>query len=102
MPAPKSVEWVDSAEELLAEILWRISCDNPIAADELNDDILSALSMAAACPTLYRASARMEGVREIVVRPNFVVAYRITTTSIEVLDVVHARRDWPHPPLAPR
>jgi len=98
MPAQKNVEWEESAEELLAEILWRIRCDNDIAADELNDDIHSKLSMAASFPELYRESKRMAGVREIVVRPNFFVMYQVTQTTIKVLDVVHARRDWPKPP----
>ncbi|WP_158218890.1 type II toxin-antitoxin system RelE/ParE family toxin [Roseateles aquatilis] len=82
----------------MAEILWRIRCDNEIAAERLNDDILSKLSIAACFPALYRESRRIEGAREIVVRPNFFVVYQVMPATIRVIDVVHARRDWPNPP----
>ena len=33
--------------------------------------------------------------RELVIRGNYVMFYRETPTLIEIVNVVHARRQWP-------
>jgi len=40
-------------------------------------------------------SQRILGLREIVVHPNYIVLYRVAATCIEVVNVVHARREFP-------
>lgn len=47
-------------------------------------------------PYLFRASDRAPGLREIVAHPNYIILYKVRTTCIEVVDVVHARRKYPH------
>ncbi|MHB1737256.1 MAG: type II toxin-antitoxin system RelE/ParE family toxin [Acidithiobacillus sp.] len=37
----------------------------------------------------------MPGLREIVAHPNYIVLYRVTATCIEIVNVVHARREFP-------
>jgi plasmid stabilization system protein ParE len=37
----------------------------------------------------------MPGLREIVAHPNYIVLYRVTAASVEIVDVVHARREFP-------
>lgn len=37
----------------------------------------------------------MKGTREIVVRPNYLMVYRVTCDLLEVLRVLHAARQWP-------
>ncbi|MHB1737714.1 MAG: type II toxin-antitoxin system RelE/ParE family toxin [Acidithiobacillus sp.] len=46
-------------------------------------------------PYLYRISDRVPGLREIVAHPNYIVLYRVTATCIEIVNVVHARREFP-------
>ena len=46
-------------------------------------------------PYLYRQSDRIPGLREIVAHPNYLVLYRVTATHVEVVGVVHARRNFP-------
>ncbi len=46
-------------------------------------------------PYLYRASERVPGLREIVAHPNYIIIYRVTRTSVEVVNIVHARREFP-------
>ena len=46
-------------------------------------------------PYLYRISDRVPGLREIVAHPNYLVLYRVTATCIEIVNVVHARREFP-------
>lgn len=33
--------------------------------------------------------------REIVAHPNYIVYYRVTASSIEVVNVIHTRREFP-------
>ena len=44
--------------------------------------------------TLYK-SGRVKGTREIVVRPNYVMVYRVTGKVVEVLRVLHVAQQWP-------
>ena len=45
-------------------------------------------------PRAYRAG-RIEGTREMVVRPNYLVVYRETETIVTILRVLHTARQWP-------
>ena len=45
-------------------------------------------------PKLYKAG-RVRGTREIVVRPNYVMVYRVQGDVVEVLRVLHAAQQWP-------
>jgi toxin ParE1/3/4 len=38
---------------------------------------------------------RIPGTREIVAHPNYLVVYRVASTSIQVLRVLHARQQYP-------
>lgn len=69
--------------------------DNPRAALELDEDFEAKATAAAQRPKLYRAG-RMRGTREIVVRPNYVMVYRIDDdNAITILRVLHAAQQWP-------
>ncbi|EPX8660772.1 type II toxin-antitoxin system RelE/ParE family toxin, partial [Shigella sonnei] len=35
------------------------------------------------------------GLREIVTHPNYIILYRVTASSIEVVNIVHSRRQYP-------
>ncbi|HEX8421630.1 MAG TPA: type II toxin-antitoxin system RelE/ParE family toxin [Sphingomonas sp.] len=54
------------------------------------DDTVERL---ASFPYLYRPG-RIEGTREAVVTPNYVVVYRVAAV-IDVLAVLHARQQYP-------
>ncbi|WP_144018028.1 type II toxin-antitoxin system RelE/ParE family toxin, partial [Pseudomonas amygdali] len=47
-------------------------------------------------PYLYR-SGRAPGTRELVAHPNYVLVYRVTLKRIEVVNVIHARQEYPSP-----
>lgn len=89
------VEWKASADADLLEILDSISEHNEQAAERFFDRIQYDLEHAAEHPYLFKPSQRIPGMREIVTHPNYVVLYRVTATSIEVVNVVHARREFP-------
>jgi len=71
-----------------------IAQDSPRAALELDEDFQDKAAAAAQRPKLYRAG-RMRGTREIVVRPNYVMVYRIEDEAIVILRVLHAAQQWP-------
>lgn len=45
-------------------------------------------------PFLYHAE-RIDGTRETVVQPNYLLIYRKTTDTVEIISVVHARQQYP-------
>ncbi len=75
-------------------IMVHIGADNPAAAIELDLEFEAKAETARARPTLYKPG-RVKGTREIVVRPNYVMVYRVIAGDVEVLRVLHAAPQWP-------
>jgi addiction module RelE/StbE family toxin len=89
------VEWSDEARADLLNILNYIGERHPWAALKLGERIEQAVSQLPQHPNLYKQSERMDGTRELVVHPNYIVFYRVALTAIEILAVVHAHRNFP-------
>lgn len=87
------LEWRNQASIDLLEILLDI--DSADAAQELKDEIENKAAKLPAHPQLYKASLRVEGQREMVVRSNFIVFYRESPELVEIVNVVHARMQQP-------
>ncbi|WP_096975734.1 type II toxin-antitoxin system RelE/ParE family toxin [Escherichia coli] len=83
--------WLRSARDDLRQIVAYIAKENIPAARSIETSVL-ALSER---PYLYPPSDRVSGVREIVVLPNYIVLYRVATSSIEIANIVHSRRQFP-------
>ncbi len=45
-------------------------------------------------PYLYR-EGRVQGTREAVVHPNYIMVYRVGADLIDILAVLHARQQYP-------
>ena len=90
------IEWRATAREDLAEILSFISAKSTSAARRLAADIQAAVQPTAEHPYLFKPG-RVPGTREIVAHPNYVVVYRVTASCIEVINVLHARQQYPRP-----
>ncbi|MBI1889499.1 MAG: type II toxin-antitoxin system RelE/ParE family toxin [Burkholderiales bacterium] len=88
------VEWRPKAEEDLLTIAAFIAADDPVAALALVNAIKATATKASEHPKLYRAG-RVRGTREAVVRPNYVLVYQAKGDLLEVVRVLHARRQWP-------
>lgn len=76
------------------DIMVYIAQDNPAAAIDLDLEFEAKAENARLRPTLYKAG-RVQGTREIVVRPNYIMVYRVTKEFVEVLRVLHAAQQWP-------
>lgn len=90
------IVWRPMAEADRENIFDYIAQDNPRAALELDEDFKVKVEIAARNPKLYKAG-RVQGTREIVVRPNYVMICRIEdeSSAVTVLRVLHAAQQWP-------
>ena len=79
----------------MLEILDYIAERNEKASERLFERIEKDLEHAAEHPYLFKSSQRVPGLREIVTHPNCIIFYPVTATSIKVVNVVHARREFP-------
>jgi len=75
-------------------ILNYIAEDNVEAAIKLDEEFEAKAEIARQRPTLYKAG-RVKGTRELVVRPKYVMVYRVLPDAVEVLRVLHATQQWP-------
>ena len=90
------VEWQPKAEDELLDLVAYIAQDNPDAAQTLFDEVREKAAQAIQHPLLYKAG-RVRGTREIVVRSNYILVYRIAGDVLNVVRVLHARQQWPAP-----
>jgi toxin ParE1/3/4 len=88
------LEWKASAVADLMAIVDYISDDNPDAALALMDEIQGKVEQLPAHPKRCRPG-RVNGTRELVVRPNYIVVYAETSAVVTVLRVLHAAQMWP-------
>ena len=95
MQAKPRLEWRPQASADLLEIVAYIADDNPDAAQELKDEIEAKADKLPDHPRLYKPSVRVKGLRELIVRSNYTVFYRESAELVEVVNVIHARRQWP-------
>jgi len=95
MQARPRLEWRTQASADLLEIVAYIADDNPSAAQELKDEIEAKTDRLPDHPKRYKSSFRVEGLRELVVRSNYIVLYRESPELVEIVNIFHARRQWP-------
>ena len=90
------VVWRPIAEADRESIVDYIAQNNPGAALALDEEFQAKAEQARQRPTLYK-SGRVKGTREIVVRPNYVMVYRVEDdgATLCVLRVLHAAQQWP-------
>ncbi|MEO3480787.1 type II toxin-antitoxin system RelE/ParE family toxin [Phaeobacter sp. CAU 1743] len=88
------LEWAEPARADLMAIIDYISDDNPVAAFALLEEIESKVGRLPEHPKRCR-TGRVEGTRELVVRPNYVVVYAESPELVRVLRVLHAAQMWP-------
>lgn len=89
-----NLEWKATAIADLLAIVDYISDDNPDAAQALKDEIEAKTSRLPDHPQLYRLG-RVDGTREMVVRPNYIVIYAEDAKAVTIMRVLHAAQQWP-------
>ncbi len=88
------IVWRSSAREDLTAIISYIAERNPESAAALLEVIEAAVSSLSRHPQLYRPG-RVDGTREMVVHPNYIVVYAVGDEAVDVVSVLHSRRRYP-------
>ncbi|MDZ7853923.1 MAG: type II toxin-antitoxin system RelE/ParE family toxin [Halomonas sp.] len=88
------VVWLDGAIADLVGIVRFIAEENPAAARRLKARLEAAPLALAEHPYLSPAG-RVPGTRELVAHPNYLIVYRVAATRVEIVAVVHTRREYP-------
>lgn len=88
------VVWRPEAQTALIDLISYIAQHDPGAARRMLARIVESVEPARRYPDIGRIG-RVMGTREIVAHPNYIVIYRVLGRTIEVVDVVHARQQYP-------
>jgi addiction module RelE/StbE family toxin len=86
--------WRASALDDLETIISYIAERNVAAAERLHGAIEACADGLRNHPFLYRPG-RVEGTREAVVHPNYILVYEVGDATIEIVAVVHSRQQYP-------
>ena len=80
---------------MLDETGQYISKDNPRAATSLLKQIRKSVKLLQTHPFMGRRT-EFEGVRELVVHPNYIVSYRASADTVQILQVWHVAQNRYH------
>lgn len=89
--------WTTQARQDRIAIYGYIEADNPIAALTLDELFSRSAGLLLEHPGLGR-KGRVEGTREFVVHPNYLLIYALAGEQVRVLRVLHTARQWPSRP----
>lgn len=90
----RKLTWRRSVSDQLDGILGYIAENDEQAGDRLEQRITEILDTAIVVPFMGRPG-RLAGTRELIVHANYIVVYRVTDTAINILRVLHARKQYP-------
>ena len=88
------VVWQQAAREDLAALIGFIAGHSTQAAHELMQRIEACVVPLAVNPYMGRPG-RVPGTRELLAHPNYWVIYQVGAVSVEIVSVLHARRQYP-------
>ncbi|MFZ5997874.1 MAG: type II toxin-antitoxin system RelE/ParE family toxin [Nitrospirota bacterium] len=92
------LEWTRPALNDLKEAGDFIALDSPRAAERMSKRIKEAVEYLVEHPNIGKPG-RVSGTRELVISGTpFIVVYRITLPSIQILRILHHARKWPAQP----
>lgn len=89
-----AIEWSPQARVDLLAIIKHIASGHPGAAQRFQLEIQTKTARLARHPQLHRVG-RVEGTRELVVRPSYVLVYIERPESVCILRLLHTARQWP-------
>ena len=87
--------WTRAALSDLAAIHAHIAADNAAAANALRDRAIQFVETVLAVQPGIGRPGRVEGTREAVIHPNYIMVYRVKAGAVEILAVRQVARRWP-------
>ena len=89
------IKWVSLALDDLIAAGEFISRDHPKAASRVLKQIWDSVQLLAEHPDAGRPG-RIQGTRELVIADTpFIIPYRVVENTVQVLRVLHGKRQWP-------
>jgi len=89
----RPVVWAREALDDASNIADYISDNNPAAADRITAIIFESAEVLGQYPNMYRPG-RMDGTREAIIHPNYVLVYRVEAAQIRIVNVLHSARRY--------
>lgn len=89
------LEWTDRATRELDRVGAYIAQDNPVAATKTLKAIRKSAMLLKRHPFMGRRT-EFTDVRELVVHPNYLLSYRVSSDVVEVLQLWHAAQNRYH------
>lgn len=89
-----TLKWRPEADADVEAIFTYIAQRNLAAATRLRNAIQACAERLPQHPYMYRRGRRAD-TREAVVHPNYILIYRDGIDAVEVLNVIHSRRQYP-------
>lgn len=86
--------WTRQARLDRRAIFNYIRQDNPAAAVAMDDQFVKASDQLSRHPLSGRIG-RVEGTRELLAHPSYLVVYDVSEEMIRILTIVHTARQWP-------
>ena len=90
------VSWTIPALTDLDQIQDHVALESPTIAYRLVNDLINRTEQLLSSNPMIGRRGRVSGTRELVVaKTSYIVVYRVGTTRIDVVAVVHGAREWP-------
>jgi toxin ParE1/3/4 len=86
--------WREDALDDLDRIVLYIGRHNLDAGFRMQALIEASAERLAEHPYMFR-TGRLPGTREAVVHPNYILVYRVGADTVEIVNVLHTRRQYP-------
>jgi addiction module RelE/StbE family toxin len=86
--------WLDEALKDLEATFDYIADKDFAAAQRLHTAIHACAERLPEHPFMYRPG-RIPGTREAVAHPNYILIYRVTVETVEIVSLVHSRQQYP-------
>jgi len=88
------IRWTKRAANNLDSVVAYIAQDNPLAARKFLGELLQKIDHLQSFPMLGRPGL-VPLTRELVIHHNYIAYYRIKQEQVEILRVLHVRRQYP-------
>jgi len=88
------IRWTKRAANNLDSVVAYIAQDNPLAARKFLGELLQKIDHLQGFPMLGRPGL-VPLTRELVIHHNYIAYYRIKQEQVEILRVLHVRRQYP-------
>ncbi|MBI3230791.1 MAG: type II toxin-antitoxin system RelE/ParE family toxin [Burkholderiales bacterium] len=88
------VKWTRTALANLVAIVEYIEQDNAERAQSFALEVRAKTNSLLEFPSMGRLG-RVNGTRELIIHPNYIIPYRVRGDVVEILRVQHVARRWP-------